>query len=111
MLDRLPQTSLVTNIDVQGVRNIRNAAQSVPLLKSRLVTMFVAPDSLDVLRERMQGRGAMSPAELERRLQSAELEMAERNTYDYIIHSSTKEQDFLALLAFWKQAQRKLQNG
>ena len=40
-----------------------------------------------------------------------ELEMAERNSYDYIIHSGTKEQDFLALLSFWGQAQRKLQTG
>ncbi len=44
-------------------------------------------------------------------MQSAELEMAERNSYDYVIHSGTKEQDFLALLAFWEQAQRKLRNG
>ena len=111
ILDRLPYTSLVMNIDVQGVRNIRAAAASIPLLHRRVVTMFVAPDSLDVLRERMLGRGAMSAAELERRMQSAELEMAERNSYDYIIHSKTKEQDFLALLAFWEQAQRKLLHG
>jgi len=111
ILDRLPHTNLVMNIDVQGVRSIRTAAASVPLLNRRVVTMFVAPDSLEVLRERMLGRGAMSDAELERRMQSAELEMAERNSYDYVIHSGTKEQDFLALLAFWEQAQRKLRNG
>lgn len=111
VLDRLPHTSLVMNIDVQGVRNIRAAAQSVPLLKGKVVTMFVAPDSMEVLRERMLGRGAMSEAELARRMQSAEIEMAERNSFDYIIHSKTKEQDFLALRAFWAQAQKKLQNG
>ena len=111
MLDRLPHTSLITNIDVQGVRNIRTAAQSVPLLKGKVVTMFVAPDSMEVLRERMLGRGAMSEAELQRRMQSAEIEMAERNSFDYIIHSKTKEQDFLALRAFWEQAQKKLRNG
>jgi len=111
VLDRLPNTSLVMNVDVQGVKSIRSAAQSLPLLKSKLVTMFVAPDSMDVLRERLQGRGAVSAEELERRMQSAELEMAERNSYDYIIHSGTKEQDFLALLAFWEQAQKKLRNG
>ena len=111
VLERLPHTSLVMNVDVQGVRNIRAAAQTLPLLKAKLVTMFVAPDSMDVLRERLQGRGAVSAEELERRMQSAELEMAERNSYDYIIHSGTKEQDFLALLAFWAQAQRKLQSS
>ena len=108
VLDRLPHSSLVMNIDVQGVRSIRTAAQAIPLLKERLVTIFVAPDSLDVLRERLQGRGAVTPEELERRMHSAELELAERNSYDYVIHSRTKEQDFRALLDYWAQAQGKL---
>lgn len=108
VLARLPQTNLVMNIDVQGVRSVRAAAQADPLLRGRLVTIFVAPDSLEVLRERMLGRGAISPEELARRLQSAELELAERNSYDYVIHSGSKEQDFRALLDYWAQAQRKL---
>ncbi len=109
VLDRLPHSSLVMNIDVQGVRSIRTAAQTEPRLKGRLVTMFVAPDSMEVLRERLQGRGPVSPEELARRMQSAEHEIAERNSYDYVIHSSSKEQDFRALLDYWAQAQRKLQ--
>jgi guanylate kinase len=108
VLDRLPHSSLVMNIDVQGVRSIRAAAQAIPLLKERLVTIFVAPDSLDVLRERLQGRGAVTPEELERRMHSAELELAERNSYDYVIHSRTKEQDFRALLDYWAQAKARL---
>ena len=108
VLDRLAHTSLVMNIDVQGVRSIRTAAQTEPRLTGRLVTMFVAPDSMDVLRERLQGRGPVSPEELARRMQSAEREIAERNSYDYVIHSSSKEQDFRALLDYWAQAQRKL---
>lgn len=108
VLDRLPHTSLVANVDVQGVRSIRAAAAALPLLRERLVTIFVSPDSLEVLREHLQGRGAVTTEELERRLQSAELELAERNSYDYVIHSGTKEQDFRALLDYWAQAQRKL---
>jgi len=111
VLDRLPHTNLVMNIDVQGVNNVRAAAAQEPLLRDRLVTMFVAPDSLEVLRERMLSRGAISEEELSRRLLSAEFEMAERNSYDYVIHSGSKEQDFRALLAFWEQAKRKLQAG
>ena len=111
VLDRLPVTNLVMNIDVQGVRSIRAAAQTEPRLRGKVVTMFVAPDSLDVLRERLEGRGALPPEELARRMQSAELEMSERYSYDYIIHSQSKEQDFRALLDFWAQAQRKLAAG
>jgi guanylate kinase len=108
VLDRLPHVSLVANLDVQGVRSVRAAAQNLPLLRDRLVTVFVAPDSLSVLRERLQGRGLVSAEELARRLASAEVEMRERDTYDYVIHSGSKEQDFRALLAFWEQARRKL---
>lgn len=108
VLERLAHTNLVMNIDVQGVRNIRAAAATEPRLAGRLVTIFVAPDSLEVLRERMLGRGPMPAEELDRRLQSAQLEMAERFSYDYIIHSKTKEQDFRALLDYWAQAQKKL---
>jgi len=108
VLDRLGHVNLVMNIDVQGVNSIRAAAAADPRLHHRLVTMFVAPDSVAVLRERMLSRGAMSPEELARRLQSAEFELAERNSYDYVIHSGSKEQDFRSLLAFWEQARRRL---
>lgn len=108
VLDPLEHVNLVANVDVQGVRSIRAAAQGIPALKQRLVTMFIAPDSMDVLRERLQGRGPLPAEELERRMQSAELEMAERYSYDYIIHSKTKEQDFRALVDFWEQARRKM---
>jgi guanylate kinase len=108
VLDRLPHTSLVMNIDVQGVRSIRAAAARLGLFPSRLVTVFVAPDSFEVLRERLQYRGKDSEEEIARRLRTAELELGERNSYDYVIHSGTKEQDFRALLAFWAQARQKL---
>jgi guanylate kinase len=108
VLDRLAHVNLVANVDVQGVRSIRAAAESMPLLRQKLVTIFVAPDSIDVLKERLQGRGPMNEDELARRLQSAEFELAERNSYDYVIHSRTKEQDFRALLDYWEQARQKL---
>ncbi|AOS44038.1 Guanylate kinase [Lacunisphaera limnophila] len=108
VLGRLPETNLVMNIDVQGVRSIRAAAAQIPLLQRCLVTIFIAPDSLDVLRERLEGRGPLPAEELARRMQSAELELADRFSYDYIIHSSTKEQDFRALLDYWAQAQARL---
>ena len=108
VLNRLPVTSLVMNIDVQGVRTIRAAAKHLPLLQSRLVTVFVAPDSFEVLRERLEYRGKDSGEEIARRLRTAELELGERSSYDYVIHSGTKEQDFRALRAFWEQAKRKL---
>ena len=109
VLARLPHTSLVMNIDVQGVRSVRAAIGQHPELHTKLITIFVAPDSFEVLRERLQYRGKDSVEEIECRLRTAELELAERNSYDYVIHSGTKEQDFRALLAFWEQATHKMQ--
>jgi len=108
VIDRLPHTNLIMNIDVQGVRSIRAAAARMDTLHSRLVTVFVAPDSFAVLRERLQYRGKDNEEEINRRLRTAELELGERNSYDYVIHSGTKEQDFRALLDYWDQAQRRL---
>lgn len=102
VLDRLPHTNLVMNIDVQGVRSVRAAAERDPVLDHHLVTVFVAPDTFDVLRERILGRGPISPEELERRMASAAVEMLEKDSYDHVIHSSTKENDFQALLALWR---------
>lgn len=108
VLDRLPHTNLVMNIDVQGVRSIRAAAEADPALRGRVVSVFVAPDSMEVLRERLLGRGPIAPEELERRMQSAQLELSERFSYDYVIHSASKEQDFRALLDYWAQARARL---
>jgi guanylate kinase len=101
VLERLPHTNLVMNIDVQGVRSIREAAARDPRLGGHLVTVFVAPDTFDVLRERILGRGPISHDEMERRMASAAVEMLEKDSYDHVIHSSTKEKDFQALLDLW----------
>ena len=95
---------VVLEIEVQGARQVRAAMPQA-------VQVFISPPSLEVLRERLQGRGPVSAEELERRMQSAELEMGERHGYDYVIHSGTKEQDFRALLAYWEQARGKVPGG
>ncbi|MFI5337036.1 MAG: guanylate kinase [Opitutales bacterium] len=105
VLGRLPHTNLVMNIDVQGVRSIRAAALRDPVLDHHLVTVFVAPDTFDVLRQRILGRGPISAEELERRMSSAAVEMLEKDGYDYLIHSGTKERDFQSLLRVWAQVQ------
>ena len=103
VLGRLPYTNLVMNIDVQGVRSVRAAAELDPVLDHHLVTVFVAPDTFDVLRERILGRGPISADELERRMASAAVEMLEKDGYDYLIHSGSKEQDFTTLLELWQK--------
>src|SRR5690606_7989122 len=46
-------SSVILNIDVQGAATIRAKAEAEPLLRGGVVSVFVMPPSLEVLRERM----------------------------------------------------------
>ena len=98
--------SLIINVDVQGVDNFRRAAAANPLLAKHLATVFINVP-LAELRARMVTRGQDSEAEIERRMQTAEWEQQQAEKFDYQIHSTTREADFAALLAIWREvAQR-----
>jgi guanylate kinase len=49
------------------------------------VSIFVAPPSMDVLRQRLLGRGAADPADLARRIANAREEMSRAPDYDYLV--------------------------
>lgn len=81
------------NIDVQGAKQLR--AKGLPLL-----TVFLRPPSLDVLRERMVGRGDTEPAEIERRLETARVEIAaSEQLYDVCIMNIDLDQVVGSILA------------
>jgi guanylate kinase len=49
------------------------------------VQIFIAPRSLEQLRERLRGRGAEDPATVERRLAIAETELAARGEFRFVV--------------------------
>lgn len=93
--------SLVINVDVQGVGNFRRAAATTPLLRRHLATVFINVP-LAELRERLVQRGQDSVAEIERRLGTAERELAEADSFDYRIESRSRDEDFAALVEVWR---------
>src|SRR5258708_69163 len=101
VLDKLVNTNLIMNIDVQGVKNFRRVADENPFLKKRLVTVFIEPPSLEELRLRLHGRGKDNDAGIQRRPGTAQQELLERGTYDHVITSASKDADFAALRALW----------
>lgn len=101
--------SVILNIDVQGAASLRASASSEPLLGGRLVSIFVLPPSLGILRERMQQRGADEPSSIQQRLRSAEEEMRQWPEYDYCIRSGSKQEDFRQLQSIWIAERRKVQ--
>jgi guanylate kinase len=69
---------VLREVDVQGAENIR---KTIP--KEQLLTVFIKPPSMDLLREHIEKRGHLSEEEIERRMVSAEKEMLAAASFDY----------------------------
>ena len=101
------QIDLVMNIDVQGVATVREAAKSHPTIEQRLVTVFIMPSDFDELRHRLRGRGQDDEEEIARRIQSAEAEVTQWSSFDYVIRSKSKDEDYTAIRSIWQAEKRK----
>ncbi len=92
--------SLVMNVDVQGVANFRRAAELDPVLARHLATIFIDVP-IPELMSRLGGRGEREE-EIARRMQTAEIELRERDKFEHVIVSRDRETDFAALLAIYE---------
>lgn len=69
---------VILEIEVQGARQVR---ANLPEVR----TVFIAPPSWDVLRERLVGRGTETPEQMARRLRTAEDEIAVAREFDHVV--------------------------
>ena len=65
------------------------------------------PSDFDELRQRLRGRGQDDEAEIDRRIQSAEAEVKQWNSFDYVIRSKSKDEDYGAIRSIWQAEKRK----
>ena len=65
-------------IDVNGARNIKKIFDDALLI-------YIAPPSIDILRERLIGRGTEQMETIENRLRIAEEELKQIDFYDYVV--------------------------
>jgi guanylate kinase len=70
--------SVVLEIEVQGAQQVRAA-------RPDSVQIFIAPPDASVLRERLRGRGTDSAEAIDRRLKTAEQELAAQDDFDHRI--------------------------
>ncbi|MBR4521262.1 MAG: guanylate kinase [Paludibacteraceae bacterium] len=70
---------VVFDIDVKGGINVKR------MFGDRARAIFIAPPSIDALRQRLTGRGTDSPEKIEERLAKAEIEMADAPLFDTIL--------------------------
>lgn len=70
--------SVLLDIDVKGAMKVK---ENMP----EAVTIFIAPPSLTILRDRLVGRGTESPEAVELRLAECKTEIGYIPRYDYVI--------------------------
>jgi guanylate kinase len=71
-------SSVVLEIEVEGARQVRAAMPDS-------IQVFIAPPSIQALRERLAGRGTDSTAEIDARLRTAERELRARDEFPEVI--------------------------
>lgn len=91
---RLAQgVDVLLEIDLQGVRQVREAMPHA-------LTVFIAPPSWEVLRDRLTSRGTEDDAAVARRLVVAREELAAQDEFDLVIINADVEQAARELLAW-----------
>ena len=79
---------VVLTIDVQGMQKVkRRFGKCFPI-----VSIFIVPPSIDVLRKRLTKRGTDSEAEIEKRLREAKKEIKQQSHYDFVVKNRTVSQ-------------------
>ncbi|MDA7728583.1 guanylate kinase [Flavobacteriales bacterium] len=71
--------TVIFDVDVIGGVNIKKQ------YPKECLSLFIMPPSVDVLRERLSGRGTESEAKLEMRLEKAEQEILKNQEFDKVI--------------------------
>ena len=100
LLGKLRQgKDVLLNVDVQGAATIKERAQEDPELRESLVSVFLTPQSLTILEQRLNKRGADSPAVMQKRLSVARQELAQWKIFDYLVISTTIAEDLRRTMA------------
>jgi guanylate kinase len=90
-------SDILLNIDIQGADAFHRESLTNPILAGRLHRVFIKPQSMKELRQRLQGRGSDDEEEINRRLKTAEEEMKAADQFDHVIVSGSMEEDFRAI--------------
>jgi guanylate kinase len=100
LLSRLREgKDVLLNVDVQGAATVRARAMEDPELSRALITVFLTPVSLGELERRLKKRGADSAAVIQKRLAVARQEIAQWKNFDYLLISTSKDEDLRRMQA------------
>src|ERR1041385_664131 len=112
VLSKLRQgKDVLLNVDVQGAASIRARAEEDAELKRSLVTVFLTPPSIAELEKRLSRRGTDSPQEIKKRLSVARQEVVQWKNFDYLLVSTTIQEDLRRMLSILEAEQMRTQRG
>jgi guanylate kinase len=94
---------VLLNIDVQGAASLKKLESNLGYLQKRIRSIFIMPESMNDLKNRLENRGQDSKEEIQRRLKTAANEITLHKQFDHIIYSKSKDQDYGALLKIYKE--------
>lgn len=95
--------NVILEIDVQGCRQIKARRDDV-------VTIFIAPPSMEILEKRLRGRGTETDDVIAKRLQAAKGELEKASEYDYVVVNGPIEECTEDVMAIFKAENIKAQN-
>ncbi|MEW5784997.1 MAG: guanylate kinase [Bacillota bacterium] len=95
---------LLLEIDIQGAAQVRRQLPGA-------VSIFLAPPSMEVLEQRIAGRGTEEASVIRQRLAVAHREMAVYDSYDYLVVNDRVETAAAALSAIINAEKCKVSRG
>ncbi|MBR2441106.1 MAG: guanylate kinase [Lentisphaeria bacterium] len=81
----LQNKDVVLDIDVQGAMTLKKLCAEDPLLSRCAEFVFVSPPSMEILEQRLRGRGTETEEVILRRLANAKGEIEQLDEYSYLI--------------------------
>jgi guanylate kinase len=90
---------VLLNVDVQGAATIRDRAEEEPELKRALVSVFLTPQSITVLEQRLRKRNTDAPPVIQKRLGVARQEIAQWKNFDYLLISRSVQEDLRGMMS------------
>ncbi len=89
---------VLLDIDVQGAAQVRQRCPDIA------VSIFMAPPSLEVLRQRLERRGTEDESTIQRRLAAAQAEMARQGEYDHVVINDDLDRAVAEVVALVRQS-------
>lgn len=88
------EQDILINIDVKGARSLRKEISKNKSFNGKIITVFLKPNNLEVLKERLSQRATDTKSDIETRLETAKKELTLADSFDYIIISKDRENDY-----------------